>query len=235
MLVGRFEGSHLMLDSRPAASGKRDTIARKPSRACLRLEALEARLAPASFFVNAQLEISRLDCPAGAPAAQPSPATPVRQVVFFESSVADYQALSQGLGAETDAVVLDGAGDGLQEMAALLAGRHDLAAIGVVAHGTPGSVLLGATALSGMSLNAHVRELAVVGSALAPGGELDLWSCDVAAGPMGESLLGGLAVATGARVAAADHAIGSAPRGGDWELNVRVGEALRRVHRAGDH
>ena len=61
--------------------------------------------------------------------------------------MADYQVLTQGLGAGTDAVVLDSGGDGLKEMAAFLAGRHDLTAIGVVAHGAPGAVALGTGAL----------------------------------------------------------------------------------------
>src|SRR5207244_13573037 len=59
------------------------------------------------------------------------------------------------------------------------------------------------------------------------GGELDLWSCDVAAEEKGESLVRHLATATGAIVAASDHAIGSAALGGDWQLDVTT--ALARA------
>src|SRR5256885_557187 len=83
----------------------------------VRLEELESRLAPASFAVNAQLQISRLDSQDGTPGE-------ARAVVFFESSVADYQVLCRGLDADTDAVVLDSGGDGLREMAAFLTSRH---------------------------------------------------------------------------------------------------------------
>ena len=110
---------------------KRRAGARPPARALL--EELESRLAPASFAVNAQLEISRLDNPGTAAGA-------AHAVVFFESSVASYQILSQSLAPGTDAVVLDSGGDGLREMAAFLTGFHDLASIGVVAHGAPGIV-----------------------------------------------------------------------------------------------
>ena len=64
------------------------------------LEELEPRLAPASYAVSAQLEVSRLDNP-GAGSA------PAHAVVFFESGVANYQVLRQGLDAGTDAVLLD--------------------------------------------------------------------------------------------------------------------------------
>src|SRR5438270_517599 len=85
---------------------------RRRPRACL--EELESRLAPALYAVGAQLEISRLNGLAGESTAA--------RVVFCESVVANYQALSAGLDASTDFVVLDSAGDGLREMAALLSG-----------------------------------------------------------------------------------------------------------------
>jgi N-acetylneuraminic acid mutarotase len=150
-------------------------------------------------------------------------------VVFFESSVADYQVLEKGLASGTDAVVLDGGSDGLRQMAAILTGRHDLTSIGVVAHGAPGELALGTATLDEYSLGSYKRELAVIGSALAPGGELDLWSCDVAAGQSGRSLALDLVTATGAGVAASDHLVGPAALGGTWQLDVRVKGALGQV------
>src|SRR5437762_10473727 len=107
----------------------------------LDLDELESRLAPATFVVNAQLEISRLDALGDTPNG-------THAVVFFESSVADYQVLRHGLADSTDAVVLDSGGDGLKEMAAFLASRHNLTAVGVVAHGAPGIVALGTVTLN---------------------------------------------------------------------------------------
>jgi N-acetylneuraminic acid mutarotase len=155
--------------------------------------------------------------------------TPARQVVFFEPAVAGYEALRQGLAVGAEAVVLDGAADGLSQMAAYLAGRHNLASIGVVAHGRPGAVQLGTTKLDGPALAHHAGELAAVGAALAPGGELDLWSCDVAAGPAGRDLVHGLATATGATVAASAHEVGAAELGGGWDLEAGTGPAAAAV------
>src|SRR5207253_6791942 len=126
-------------------------------------------------------------------------------VVFFESSVAGYQILRQGLDPGTDAVLLDSDGDGVREIAAFLTGRHDLTSIGVVAHGAPGRVALGTVALDAGSMGSYARELAVVGSALGRDGELDLWSCEVAGGEAGASLVRDLAVKAGVGVAAAEH------------------------------
>src|SRR5262245_11474920 len=121
------------------AAAMRDTISSKAIRARPQLEPLEPRLAPASFYVNPRLQITRLDNLSYTGTAQ--------AVVFFESAVTDYQVLRQGLAAETDAVVLDSDGDGLQEMDAFLASRHDLTSIGLVTHGSPGVIALGTAAL----------------------------------------------------------------------------------------
>jgi N-acetylneuraminic acid mutarotase len=185
------------------------------------LEQLESRLAPALFAVSADLTVSRL----GDPSTAGAPLKDVPAVVFLESSVGDYEVLREGLDASTDAVVLDSRGDGLQEMAAFLAGRRGLTTIGVVAHGSPGAVSLGTAILDADSLKSYARELGTLRSAFGPGGELDLWSCEVAAGEAGHALVQDLAAVTGARLAASEHGVGSAALGGSWRLDVRVGAA----------
>jgi hypothetical protein len=207
----------------PATSKLRRTNASyQKARLRIQLEELEPRLAPASFAVNAQLQVSRLDNIGDPPAG-------AQAVVFLESTVADYQVLCQGLGEETDCVVLDATGDGLREMEAFLADHHGLSAIGVVTHGAPGVMTLGTLALDASRVTGHAQELAVVGSALSRGGEIDLWSCQVAAGTAGETLVRDLALATGAGVGASDQLIGSAGQGGNWQLDVQLAGARGQV------
>jgi hypothetical protein len=207
---------------RQLSASQRRFEKRKPNRRVrIGFEELESRLAPASFAVDAQLHVSRLvdltrTDDMGAVA---------RSVVFFESSVADYQVLKEGLAAGRDAVVLDSNGDGLREMAAFLAGRTGLMTVGVVAHGSPGALALGTATLDAENLGSYTRELAAVASALGRGGELDLWSCEVAAGQAGQALVRDLATATGARVAASEQAVGSAALGGNWRLDVQMAGA----------
>src|SRR5262249_52404467 len=178
-----------------------------------RLEGLEGRLAPAGYAVTAGLEVLPTD---GGP--------PGRQVVFFESAVAGYPGLQQGLAPGADAGGLDAQGDGLAQMAAFLKGRHGLSAIHVVSHGAPGVLELGAAALDESALKADAAAVGALGAALAPGGDLLLWGCDVGAGPQGEAFLRDLASATGASVAAAAQPVGAAALGGSWELGAQVGQ-----------
>ncbi len=80
--------------------------------------------------------------------------------------MAGYQVLTQGLAADTQAVALEPGGDGLDQMATVLRGRHGLAAIHLVSHGAPGALELGTTALDAKALATHaadVQALAAVG------------------------------------------------------------------------
>jgi hypothetical protein len=217
-MLNPLEGGYFVLFSRLLQRIWKKSSVRRSRVRQRRIEELESRLAPASFFVSGQLEVSSLDWGRDLPGD-------ARAVVFFESAVANNQILREALPAGTDAVVLDSSGDGLQEMAAFLASRHNLSTIGVVAHGAPGIVDLGTATLDLEDVWSYRRELATVGSALGAGGELDLWSCDVAAGPAGMCLVQNIAFATGAGVAAADHLIGAALLGGSWALDVRVAGA----------
>jgi len=70
-------------DAQATAPGCRHKTARRTFRARLNLEELEARLGPASFAVNAQLEVARLDTPGGLAAESP-------RVVFFEDAVGHF-------------------------------------------------------------------------------------------------------------------------------------------------
>jgi N-acetylneuraminic acid mutarotase len=199
---------------------------RKPDRRFrMSLEELESRLAPASFAVNAQLKVTCLD----ASGNMADTVGTTHSVVFFESSVADYQILKDGLVDDTDAVVLDSNGDGLREMAAFLAGRTGLMTVGVVAHGSPGALALGTATLDAENLGSYTRELAAAASALDCGGELDLWSCEVAAGQAGQALIRDLSVIMGASVAASTRPVGSTALGGSWRLDVRAAGAEAKV------
>ncbi len=204
---------------RPASSRRESRPAHGPRRRStgFRLEELEVRLTPAGFLVSSSLQVLHTDDLGGT--------GPARDVVFIESSVAGGQVLSRGVLPGSDVVVLDSGGDGLREMAAFLAGRHGLAAIDVVAHGAPGLIALGSQIVDAATLEAAAPDLSAIGSAPAPGGELDLWSCDVAAGVGGRALVGELAAATGAGIAAASHPVGAAAGGGTWDLDTRLGGA----------
>jgi hypothetical protein len=146
-----------------------------------------------------------------------------REVVFYESSVAGYQTLLAGAAPGSDQVVLDAHDDGLHAMAAFLAGHRGYDAVAVVAHGASGELALGTGRLDADTLAGYGPDLATLGAALNPGGDLLLYGCDVAAGPAGAAFVQRLAQATGADVASASHPVGSAALGGSWQLDYQTG------------
>ncbi|MGB7099405.1 MAG: DUF4347 domain-containing protein, partial [Xanthobacteraceae bacterium] len=151
-----------------------------------------------------------------------------QQIVFIDANVPDRRELLRGLAPGVEAFVLDPHRDGLRQIAAILARHHltDLSSISIVGHGSSGVIDVGGTALDGADLSTYTAELAKIGAALAPSGDLQLYACDVGQGAAGDAFLQQLSQATGgANIAAASHLVGSAAEGGSWDLNVDVGTA----------
>ena len=145
------------------------------------------------------------------------------EIVFIESNVADYQSLIKAIDPAKEVHVLDAATDGLTQMAQILAGRSAIDAIHVVSHGAEGAVQLGSVDLSEQTLQSRAVDLATIGAALNPDGDILLYGCNVAKGQAGVDFIGKLAQATGADVAASDDLTGNAARNGDWTLEYRAG------------
>jgi hypothetical protein len=162
----------------------------------LKIEELEERLTPAS--------------------------TPGRELVIIDAAVPD-KALLQSVAPGTEVDVLQANQDGVGQLAALLAGRSGFDAISIVSHGSAGALKLGDTLLTDANLGTYAPELAMLRSALAPGGDLLLYGCSVAAGSTGQAFATDLARLTGKDVAASTHLVGAADRGGNWNLDWHSG------------
>ena len=159
-------------------------------------------------------------------AASPYNDTAGRQIVFIDGSVPDAQMLAADVRPGVVAVLLDPGQDGVQQIADWLASHHaqNLAAIDIVAHGADGEVELGSTLLNAATIGDYLAQLAQIGAALQPGGDIQLYGCDVAQDATGDAFLQQLSQATGgANIAASSHLVGSAAQGGSWTLNVNVG------------
>ena len=59
-----------------------------------------------------------------------------KRVIFVDSRVADYQSLINSFTKPSEVFALDGASDGLAQMAAYLQGRTGIDAIHVISHGS---------------------------------------------------------------------------------------------------
>ncbi|MET3667177.1 DUF4347 domain-containing protein [Caulobacter sp. 1776] len=153
-----------------------------------------------------------------APAFPPATA----EIVFVDRGVAGYQTIVDAVAPGAQVVLIDSSQNGVHQIAQALQGRSDIAAIHVVSHGADGVLLVGSEALHAGNLADHAQDLATIGAALAPDGDIQLWGCDIGAGPKGQAFLEALARATGADIAASSNDTGAAS-GADWTLEISTG------------
>jgi len=160
--------------------------------------------------------------------ADPSQTGGRREVAFIDTSVADYQTLVDGVRPGVEVVLLDGAGDGLAQMAAWAEGKSGYDAIHVLSHGNQGSVQLGILSLDTAAVAGRTAELAAVGAALATDGDLLLYGCQVA-GADGNAFLLALAEVTQADIALSTDTTGPLSLGADWDIERTHGTITASV------
>ncbi|MBF0423246.1 MAG: DUF4347 domain-containing protein, partial [Magnetococcales bacterium] len=170
------------------------------------------------------------DCASSSLDTFPAPPTPVpvtpparHEVVFVDGGVTDYQTLVNSIASGVEVHVLDPNRNGLEQMAAVLAGRQGLDAIHLVSHGRPGEVKAGNIWLDAGNVTYNTGLLRTIGGALTESGDLLLYGCDVGKGVTGAAFIDSLAKMTGVDVAASDNLTGSAAKDGDWILEKTSG------------
>ncbi|MEI6643365.1 MAG: DUF4347 domain-containing protein [Novosphingobium sp.] len=146
-----------------------------------------------------------------------------RSVTIIDPRAGHIAALVAGLPAGEAVLVLDGTRDGLGQIAALLEGMGPVDALHIVGHGSAGALYLGSSAVDAAALAAHADDLAAIGRHLAPGGDILLYGCNVAAGDTGAAFLTAFGALTHADVAASTDVTGAAALGGNWTLEAHSG------------
>lgn len=146
-----------------------------------------------------------------------------RQLLVIDCSVADWQTFAGNVTPGTDVLLLNGAADGLVQIARAVSaqGRYD--AIHIVSHGSGGALRLGTRTVDSAAIARYSAELSAIGAALADDGDLLLYGCDIGAGQQGADFLSALARATRADVAASTDRTGASHLGGDWSLEAATG------------
>ncbi|MBI2717512.1 MAG: DUF4347 domain-containing protein [Rhizobiales bacterium] len=150
----------------------------------------------------------------------------VRSVAFVDSAIASFETIATGFADSVETIVLDSRRAALAQIAGALAGRRELSAIHVFAHGSPGAVAFASGIVDAAHVAAAPALLAKVGKALSTEGTLQLWSCEVAGGDAGRDFVKALADGLGRSVAAASGKIGAAALGGSWTLDRPVASPL---------
>ncbi|WP_296943590.1 Ig-like domain-containing protein [uncultured Massilia sp.] len=153
--------------------------------------------------------------------------------IFIDSRVPDWQALVDALPPGSTWRLIDAGADGLAQVAQALAGQHGVGAVHILSHGAAGSVQLGDAVLTAATLGAHAADLAAIGAALGPDGDILLYGCDAGAGSAGAALVETMARLTGADVAASTDMTGAAALGGNWVLERSSGQIEAQALGAG--
>ncbi|GAB4346089.1 MAG: hypothetical protein Fur0042_11330 [Cyanophyceae cyanobacterium] len=149
-------------------------------------------------------------------------AAPRDRLAIIDGAVGDLDTLLAGIDrSTTDVLILDPTQDGIAQISTALNGRSGLRAIDLISHGESGSLQLGSSTLDLAALGDRAAELATWATAIAPGADLHLYGCNVAAGATGEAFLQQLHQQLGADIAASDDLSGY---GGDWDFERFIGQ-----------
>ena len=147
-----------------------------------------------------------------------------REIVFIEDDVPDVAALAAAFGSGREVRILDHTQDGLAQIVATLDGRAGLTALHLVTHGAPAAVDLGSVLLNAGNEAQYSAQIAKIGAAMAPGGGILLYGCDIGMGEAGAAFVDRLAIDSGVAVAASNDPTGAVSMGGDWTLEIRAGD-----------
>lgn len=152
-----------------------------------------------------------------------------QELVIIDPTTPDYQSLvddlisQNGNGRSFEIVLLDSAGNGIEQIDDILNAYQDLDAVHILSHGSDGGIQLGDAYLNLDSLSANASTIESWHDAFSEEGDLLIYGCDLAASEDGQSLVEALARLTGADVAASDDLTGHEDLGGDWDLEHAEG------------
>ncbi|WP_187436538.1 DUF4347 domain-containing protein, partial [Bradyrhizobium hipponense] len=145
-----------------------------------------------------------------------------RAIAFIDRNVDDLGTLLASISPQVEPILLSDDEPAPRQMVRAVNHRADLDAIHVIAHGRPGEVSFGAGALSLDTTEEHAADLAEVGRRLR-GGAIYLWACETARGRRGAAFVDALTRICGVPIAASTQRVGAAARGGQWQLDARLG------------
>ncbi|WP_341503082.1 DUF4347 domain-containing protein [Gallaecimonas sp. GXIMD4217] len=145
------------------------------------------------------------------------------RVLVVDAGVKDAEMLIKAASTGMRVIRIDEGSDGLAQLEKALSGVSAIQSLHILAHGSPGTLFLGAGAITEQSLRQN-RAIAGIRASLAQGADIMIYGCELAAGSMGESFVQALSNKLGADVAASTDLTGAESLGGDWELEYQYGQ-----------
>jgi large repetitive protein len=145
------------------------------------------------------------------------------EIIFVDAVAADIgESLQAGA---SEVIFLDASRDGVEQIAQALEGRTDITAVHIISHGVEGRLMLGNAVLDADSIaGRYAGTLTQIGTSLSEDADILIYGCNFSEGEEGLNAARLLAEYTGADVAASDDTTGHESRGGDWDLEVQVGD-----------
>ncbi|MEL6107216.1 MAG: carbohydrate-binding domain-containing protein, partial [Planctomycetota bacterium] len=147
-----------------------------------------------------------------------------KSIVFVDASIPDLETMTRGIPPDAELVLLPKSGDGLKAISDVLATRSWLSSVHVISHGRPGELQLSGRSFGVEELRERQSAIRAWGQSIRPEGDILFYGCDVADGSRGRQFLELFSKLTGASVAASSDRTGSRAEGGDWDLEVAIGE-----------
>ncbi|KAB8331309.1 DUF4347 domain-containing protein [Scytonema tolypothrichoides VB-61278] len=149
-------------------------------------------------------------------------------ILFVDPSVNNYEILLNFVVVNIKAIVLDPEQDGVIQITQVLSQHRGVENVHIVSHGSSGTLTLGNSELSLNTLELYADQLKNWFSpdshfSISPVPSLLLYGCSVAAGDAGVEFITKLHQLTKANVAASANLTGNALLGGDWNLEVNIG------------
>ena len=153
-----------------------------------------------------------------------TPQAAARHLLVIDSRVENREQLIKQLPSDAKALVVDTNENGIDAIEKALETLGQVDSIQILSHGSPGQFTLGSTTISSDNITQLGQQLAQWKDNFSEGADIQLYGCKVGAGNAGQTLVAELARWTGADVAASSDDTGSLAAGGDWQLEVQVGD-----------
>jgi hypothetical protein len=124
----------------------------------------------------------------------------MKDIVFIDSRVNNYQSLATEIESETEAVILDSTQDGVEQITHKLANCTDIETIHILYSGEKKSLQLGLTQLHIDNLELYTNQLQKWSAALTDNANILLYDCNVTSELVEETFRQQLSHVTGAKV-----------------------------------
>ncbi|MBP5976334.1 DUF4347 domain-containing protein [Brasilonema sp. CT11] len=146
-------------------------------------------------------------------------------LVFIDPHLEDYQSLVAGISPSAKVVVLDPSKNGIERITRELSNyKHTVSKVEILSHGASGRLQLGQTSLDSAALEPYSQQLQSWAQALTDNADILIDGCNVAQDEQGKRFVTKLSELTKANIAASMDLTGDAAKGGNWELEYKVGQ-----------